>query len=102
MKKIYQRSIVQFFYQHDQSNVAGLKKNHQFQAVIEIHDSKFKNYVSVIKDNSIDFDILIRTGVIRQGILTIFVNDVKINKFQNDYANPFINVINASQETVNS
>lgn len=56
----------------------------------------------MIKYNSIDFDVLIRTDVIRQGILTIFGNYVKINKFQNDYANSLINVINASQATVNS
>lgn len=54
------------------------------QADIEIDDSAFETSGFVIKDNSTDFDMIIDTCVMHQGILSMSGNDVKINKYGND------------------
>lgn len=38
----------------------------------------------MINDISIDFDMVINTNFTHQSVITISVNDVKINKYQND------------------
>lgn len=56
----------------------------------------------MMHDNSIDFSMIIVIDVIQDVILTIFDNDVKMNKCRNNSENAFVNVINASKLTVNS
>lgn len=56
----------------------------------------------MINDNSTNFDMIIGTDVIHQDILTISLNDIKINEFQNYSKNSLVNVIDTSEVTVNS
>lgn len=60
-------------------------KNHSncyFKIEIKIDDSKYETLDFMINDISINFDMVITTDFAHQSV-TISVNDVKINKYQN-------------------
>ena len=70
-----------------------------FNVEIEIDDSKFNTDIFVINDNSVNFDLIIGTDVINQGILTVSSTGITMSKNPCLLDNFFINVIDIHQDS---
>lgn len=65
-----------------------------FRSEIEIDGSKFDAEIFVIKDELVNFDLILGMDVINQGTLTISTNGVRLDKTESPSDNFLINIVN--------